>query len=230
MLEMKKRDDGTRVETYRTPLGLEYQLELAQGETSRATFSELGRLGGLAGGKKGGAIGGRSKSEKKLSALAQNRQNSDGRTPTTPAGLARLPLRKALETIFGKPLPKTDAPIRFLMSPMSSARVVRRAWEELQDRAPEDRRAEIAALVENLARTIDENPRPKHEAENVGEVVPIPDDGKPKTNLSPDEWFRRRHANDDPETVARLAEDLHASAARSPASWQRPHHPQPPPQ
>ena len=151
LLETMKRDDGTRFETYRTPLGREYRLEIDKGEPSRSTFAELGRLGG----RKGGEIGGRSTSEKKLAALAQNRRNSDGRTPTTPAGLARLPLRKALETIFGKPLPKTDAPIRHLVSPMSSARVVRRAWDELQERAPEDRRAEISALVENLARTLD---------------------------------------------------------------------------
>ncbi len=150
-----------RVETRRAPCGVEYVVERdAKEERSRAAAA-LGAESASRAGKIGGAKGGASRSEAKLAALARNRENSDGRTPSTPDGIARLPLRKALEGIFGKPLPK-DGPVAKLVHKMSSGAVVRRAWPLVAPNVPPDRIEEIAGLVEALARVLDSLRDAKH--------------------------------------------------------------------
>jgi hypothetical protein len=139
-----------RVETRRAPCGVEYVVERDAKEERRRAAAALGAESAA----RAGSIGGRSTSEAKLAAIAKNREKSDGRAPTTPDGIARLPLRKALEGIFGKPLPK-EGPVAKLVHKMSSAAVVRRAWPLVEPTVPEDRRAEIGALVEKLAATLE---------------------------------------------------------------------------
>lgn len=147
-----------RVETRRAPCGVEYVVERdAKEERSRAAAA-LGAESAV----RAGSIGGRSTSEAKLAAIAKNREKSDGRAPTTPDGIARLPLRKALEGVFGKPLPK-DGPVAKLVHKMSSGAVVRRAWPLVAPNVPPDRNEEIAGLVEALARVLDSLRDAKHD-------------------------------------------------------------------
>lgn len=150
-----------RVETRRAPCGVEYVVERdAKEEMSRAAAT-LGSAVPIEARRRGGAKGGLSRSEAKLAAVARNIALSDGRTPSTPDGIARLPLRKALEGIFGKPLPK-DGPVAKLVHKMSSGAVVRRAWPLVSPNVPPDRNEEIAGLVEALARVLDSLRDAKH--------------------------------------------------------------------
>jgi len=141
---------AVRRERRRAADGTDYEIEESVGEEA----SRAAKLLGAGSAKRAGTIGGRSRSDAKLAALAKNRESSDGRTPTTPDGVARLPLRKALESVFGKPLPK-DGPVAKLVHKMSSGAVVRRAWPLVAPEIPPERNEEIAGLVETLAAVLD---------------------------------------------------------------------------
>lgn len=145
-----EQDGDVRRERRRSENGTPYEIEIdIAAEASRAA-----KLLGAGSAKRAAAIGGRSRSDAKLAALAKNRESSDGRSPTTPDGVARLPLRKALESIFGKPLPK-EGPVAKLVHKMSSGAVVRRTWPLVAPDVPPERSEEIAALVERLASVLD---------------------------------------------------------------------------
>lgn len=136
------------------PSGVEYVVERDVKEEMSRAAATLGSAVPIEARRRGGAKGGLSRSEAKLAAVARNIALSDGRTPSTPDGIARLPLRKALESVFGKPLPK-QGPIAKLVHKMSSARVLRKTWPAVEQDIPQERRREIAGLVDALADTLD---------------------------------------------------------------------------
>lgn len=121
-------------------------------QTQNLSEEEMLHLAAVAFGRRGGSR----RSPAQLAALAKNRRNCDGRTPTTPDGIARKALRNALEAIFGKPLPKEGAVAR-LVHKMSSARTLRRVWPAVAEQLPpneiEPVRAKMEALVAVLETT-----------------------------------------------------------------------------
>ena len=178
-----------RVETRRAPCGVEYVVERNVKEERRRAAAALGAESAARAGKIGGAKGGLSKSPAKLAALAANREHSDGRPPSTPDGIARLAFRKKLEELFGKPLPK-EGPVAKLVHKMSSAAVVRRAWQEMardNESLPAetkqrwiDMAPDLYQLMEALAKILDDL-REQKRAEKEQRFNPIDEsDGIPQ--------------------------------------------------
>ena len=153
-----------RTEDRQTQDGVQYTVERNVKEERSRAAAALGAESAARAGKIGGAKGGLSKSPAKLAALAANREHSDGRPPSTPDGIARLAFRKKLEELFGKPLPK-EGPVAKLVHKMSSAAVIRRAWQEMardNESLPEetkqhwmDMAPDLYQLMEALAKTLD---------------------------------------------------------------------------
>ena len=132
--------DGMNLSRRRARDGTEYTVLTVPNEEKKRAYSWIGRVS----------------TEKKRAASAANGRKFGGRPPATPQGVARSNLRKSLESVFGRPLPK-DGPIFRLVSPQSSVAVLRRAWTEVEPQLPEDRRASVGALVEVLVAVL-ENP------------------------------------------------------------------------
>ncbi len=169
--------NGIRTEHRRAADGAEYEVEVNVSDEVRQAASVFGRIGGRIGGAKGGrASGSLPRTEKQLEALEKARASGNGRKPSTPDGEARRPLRKALEEFFGRPLPN-DGVVSKLVHKMSSANVVRKTWPLVAERVPEDRRDEIGALVENLAKVLDSlhESKKKPAAPSGPPSPPVPD-------------------------------------------------------
>ncbi len=98
--------------------------------------------------------GGLAKSERKAEASRRNilkaiEMGLVGRKASTPGGVIRTRLRRALEEVYGRPLPKDDAILK-LMHGNSTPKRRAGAWSAIRESVPEEKRAGIEAILAEL--------------------------------------------------------------------------------